>query len=207
MNFTDRLNQLVLQDGRLHKAIAADIGISAGSLSNYLKGRIPQADELVKIAKHFRLTTDELLGFDVRREVLGEQFERAAAIAEADPGDDAAKQNRFTAAINDARFRAFTQLELIAADLENKANDLGRASKEMKARADSMRQEWTAAVSYGARPKKKAAAPDPFPGVAPAVEHAVDEGALAAMQMSREPSRGRKGKAASTTGSKSGPSQ
>jgi transcriptional regulator with XRE-family HTH domain len=74
VNFSSRLGELVKAKGEDQKVIAAGIGISEASLSNYLKGRTPKAEELMKIAKYFQCSVDFLLSGETPNYMLREGY-------------------------------------------------------------------------------------------------------------------------------------
>lgn len=51
-------------DNTSQAVIAARMNISGGALTNYLLGRLPKAEELLRISKHYNVTTDWLLKGD-----------------------------------------------------------------------------------------------------------------------------------------------
>jgi transcriptional regulator with XRE-family HTH domain len=59
--FSDRLKMLVCQTGKSQKAVSGEIGISDAALCNYLNGRLPKADELLRISRHFGRSIEWLL--------------------------------------------------------------------------------------------------------------------------------------------------
>ncbi len=60
--FSDRLRQLRLDKGENQSNVAALLGVSAQSYSAYEGSREPKYALLCKIAKHYNVTTDYLLG-------------------------------------------------------------------------------------------------------------------------------------------------
>lgn len=60
--FSDRLKQLRLDKGENQSDIAAFLGVSVQSYSAYEGSREPKYDLLCKIAEHYDVTTDYLLG-------------------------------------------------------------------------------------------------------------------------------------------------
>lgn len=60
--FSDRLKQLRLDKGENQSDIAAFLGVSVQSYSAYEGSREPKYDLLCKIAEHYSVTTDYLLG-------------------------------------------------------------------------------------------------------------------------------------------------
>lgn len=60
--FSERLVSLIKQAGITQARFAADLGITPQAASYYTKGREPNFELLVKIAKYFHVTTDYLIG-------------------------------------------------------------------------------------------------------------------------------------------------
>jgi|GEM_PF-1502679 len=60
--FSDRLKQLRLDKGEKQSDVAAILGVSVQSYSAYEGSREPKYDLLCKIAEHYDVTTDYLLG-------------------------------------------------------------------------------------------------------------------------------------------------
>jgi len=60
--FSDRLKQLRLDKGENQSDVAAVLGVSVQSYSAYEGSREPKYDLLCKIAEHYDVTTDYLLG-------------------------------------------------------------------------------------------------------------------------------------------------
>ena len=60
--FSDRLKQLRLDKGENQSDVAAILGVSVQSYSAYEGSREPKYDLLCKIAEHYDVTTDYLLG-------------------------------------------------------------------------------------------------------------------------------------------------
>jgi transcriptional regulator with XRE-family HTH domain len=65
VNFSDRLRQLVDAEMAAEEAsqavVAARMDLSAASLTNYLNGRTPKSEELMRIATHYKVSIDWLL--------------------------------------------------------------------------------------------------------------------------------------------------
>lgn len=61
MNFFSRLNSLIDSNPLNQKALAAQLDIAESTLVNYRRDRIPKADELMRIAKHFGVSMEWLL--------------------------------------------------------------------------------------------------------------------------------------------------
>lgn len=61
--FAERLQDLRKQAGLSQQALARELGVAQGSISNYEKrGRRPDVGFLVRLADRFGVTTDWLLG-------------------------------------------------------------------------------------------------------------------------------------------------
>lgn len=59
--FSERLANLIKQNGLTVRAVADRTGISNSTMKNYLHGSIPPKDKLEKIAEVLQVGTDELL--------------------------------------------------------------------------------------------------------------------------------------------------
>ena len=62
--FSDRLKQLRLDKGENQSDVAAVLGVSVQSYSAYEGSREPKYELLCKLAQHFNVTTDYLLGLE-----------------------------------------------------------------------------------------------------------------------------------------------
>ena len=60
--FSKRFAALVDGSGLEQKELAVKLNVAASSVNNYLKGRVPTARALAKIARHFNVSTDYLIG-------------------------------------------------------------------------------------------------------------------------------------------------
>lgn len=60
--FTDRLNRLLSESGESQTSLANDAGASNSSVCKWLQGRLPHGSILVRIAEHYNVSTDYLLG-------------------------------------------------------------------------------------------------------------------------------------------------
>ncbi len=61
--FAGILEELIFESGKDHKTVAAELGISASCLTDYLKHDVlPSVPNLIKIADYFNRSTDFLLG-------------------------------------------------------------------------------------------------------------------------------------------------
>jgi len=66
MKFADTLRQLIEEADIAQKDLAHEINMSPSTLANYVQGsRSPDYDTLMGIARHFNVTTDYLLGFEL----------------------------------------------------------------------------------------------------------------------------------------------
>lgn len=65
--FCDRFRQLKEESGLTLKELSKQINISVPNLSYYMTGREPSYDILIKIADHFNVTTDWLVGRSASR--------------------------------------------------------------------------------------------------------------------------------------------
>ena len=63
--FCDRFRQLKEESGLTLKELSKQIDISVPNLSYYMTGREPSYDILIKIAAHFNVTTDWLIGHNI----------------------------------------------------------------------------------------------------------------------------------------------
>ena len=73
MNFHTRLKELRLQTGEKQSDIAEIIGKSVQSYSSYEAGREPDYITLCKIAKHFDVSIDYLLGMSRIKTCMNDQ--------------------------------------------------------------------------------------------------------------------------------------
>lgn len=63
--FIERLKELIIESGKMQKEICADLGVTKQKLSKWKTGyNEPSIDEIIMIAKYFKVTTDYLLGVD-----------------------------------------------------------------------------------------------------------------------------------------------
>jgi len=62
MSFFDRFKLLASQAGTTVNAAAKELGISSGSVTSWKNGTEPGSSAVSKIADHFNVTTDYLLG-------------------------------------------------------------------------------------------------------------------------------------------------
>lgn len=69
MNFSTRLENLMEELNFTQKQLAQELHIAPSTLNGYLRrGREPDYDTLVRLAKYFEVSTDYLLGVtDIRR--------------------------------------------------------------------------------------------------------------------------------------------
>ena len=66
MKFAETLRQLIEEADISQKDLAHEINMSPSTLANYVQGsRSPDYDTLMAIARHFNVTTDYLLGFEL----------------------------------------------------------------------------------------------------------------------------------------------
>ena len=66
MKFAETLRQLIEEADISQKDLAHEINMSPSTLANYVQGsRSPDYDTLMEIARHFNVTTDYLLGFEL----------------------------------------------------------------------------------------------------------------------------------------------
>ena len=61
VNFSGRFKSLCESSGKTQKKLAELLGTSESALVNYKKDRIPEADVLLRIAKHFNVSIEWLL--------------------------------------------------------------------------------------------------------------------------------------------------
>jgi len=62
VNFAEQLKALMKSRGVKQKTLSDGTGISQSAISNYANGRIPDRDELQKLADFFGVSVDFLLG-------------------------------------------------------------------------------------------------------------------------------------------------
>ncbi|WP_394405328.1 helix-turn-helix domain-containing protein [Streptococcus sp. 20-1249] len=68
MLFNENLKQKRLERGLTQQEVADILGVFQGSYANWEKGnREPNFDNLIKLAEIFYVTTDELLGYKVKK--------------------------------------------------------------------------------------------------------------------------------------------
>lgn len=60
--FCERLNCLKEKSGKTQAKIASELGITPQAFSNYMKGREPDYNTLIKMSKYFDVSLDYLLG-------------------------------------------------------------------------------------------------------------------------------------------------
>ena len=108
--------------------LARAIGVSHVAIGNYLKkGRQPRTEEASKIAEFFGVTIDHLLNQD---RVL-DPITYAARVADAHPGDQAAKQIAFEENLENIQY---WQRRALEAEKELKAlkRKIGNLTKDAK---------------------------------------------------------------------------
>ena len=64
LTLSEKIEDLVKQDGRKASVIAAEIGINQSMLSKYQNGYTPTVASLAKIAQYFHVSVDSLLGLN-----------------------------------------------------------------------------------------------------------------------------------------------
>ena len=70
-NFAERLEELIFENGLDNKTLAATINISASCITQYTNGEdLPTIENLVKIADYFNCSTDFLLGFEEKQNLV-----------------------------------------------------------------------------------------------------------------------------------------
>lgn len=63
--FTQKLQELIAESGKLQNDICKDLGVSKQKLTKLKLGyNEPSLDEIVMLAKYFNVTTDYLLGLE-----------------------------------------------------------------------------------------------------------------------------------------------
>ena len=66
MKFAETLRQLIEEADISQKDLAHEINMSPSTLANYVQGsRSPDYETLMAIARHFNVTTDYLLGYEL----------------------------------------------------------------------------------------------------------------------------------------------
>ena len=66
MKFAETLRQLIEEADISQKDLAHEINMSPSTLANYVQGsRSPDYETLMAVARHFNVTTDYLLGFEL----------------------------------------------------------------------------------------------------------------------------------------------
>ncbi len=76
MEFGTRVKQLMDQEGITQKELARVLGVSPSALGNYIRGaRHPPNKVLMKLAAHFSVTVDFLLGVRVERACSDDESE------------------------------------------------------------------------------------------------------------------------------------
>lgn len=71
VDFADRLQHLLKSDGISKSQLAEKVGVSPTAIGNYCTGRIPKADELLRIARTFNVSMEWLLTGESRRYETG----------------------------------------------------------------------------------------------------------------------------------------
>lgn len=61
MDFYEQLEKLCQKEGVKPSTLVESLGMSKGTMSNWKRGGTPNAEAVVRIAKHFGITTDYLL--------------------------------------------------------------------------------------------------------------------------------------------------
>lgn len=111
-DFSERFRALKEESGALLKDLSDDLGISVPNLSYYMRGREPNYDTLCRIADHYGVTVDYLVGRTNQRNYTDELA--ADKIKEA-------SQNH---TVNQARKNEIEQLAIKFYDLLNRLADL-----------------------------------------------------------------------------------
>lgn len=61
VDFAGRLQQMLISEGMTKSQLAEKVGVSPTAIGNYCTGRIPKADELLRIARTFHVSMEWLL--------------------------------------------------------------------------------------------------------------------------------------------------
>ena len=89
MSYTNRLLQLREEADQKQTVVAAALGISRTTLSNYEAGMMPSLENAIKIAQYYDVSLDYIAGLTAERNRdsggLGASFRTLASLA----GDDA----------------------------------------------------------------------------------------------------------------------
>lgn len=78
MKFWETFIELCKREGKSPNAVAKELGVASGSVTWWKKGKTPQKATLEKIANHFGVSADYLLGYDLgeREQKMLELFAR-----------------------------------------------------------------------------------------------------------------------------------
>jgi len=88
------------QAGENNAALAKAVGVSHVAVGNYVSGRLPRAEELLQIARHFKVSLDYLLGWNEERRRMELEFEALGQAADSLGGTEEEKQQRFVDLVN-----------------------------------------------------------------------------------------------------------
>lgn len=66
--FYDRLKELCKENNITLTNLVKELNMSSGNLSRWKNGGVPKGDTLSALAEYFKVSTDYLLGNDVRKE-------------------------------------------------------------------------------------------------------------------------------------------
>ena len=78
MGFQERLSELLLQRGIKPYRLSKEIGVSEGLISNWRSGeRRPAMDNIIKLARYFKVSADYLLGIDLSGDPLKDQIKQS----------------------------------------------------------------------------------------------------------------------------------
>ena len=65
LHFQDRLSEVMFKRNKMKASqLGREVGLSHVTIGNYLVGRPPKSEHLVKIARFFSVSTDWLLGLE-----------------------------------------------------------------------------------------------------------------------------------------------
>ena len=84
VNFCERFQELLDASGKSQKELASEMELSEAALVNYKRDRLPKAEELLRIARFFRVSVDWLLtGEDESQPKSADGWQQRAIAAEA----------------------------------------------------------------------------------------------------------------------------
>lgn len=84
------------KQGLTQVGLATHLGVTQPTISRYLTGQIPRADDFLKLIKLLNVESHWLLGWDEERQRLEREFKALERVTEALGGTEQEMQDRFT---------------------------------------------------------------------------------------------------------------